>query len=48
MHVIVLHKKQLSEIETDIEIYICDNIRDHVSSYSLPRVLIPPPLLLFC
>ena len=49
IHVIVLHKKQLSETETDIDINICGNIRDLVSFHSLSHVLIPPlPLLLFC
>ena len=35
MHVIVLHKKQLSETETDIDIY--------VRQYTGPRLFPPPP-----
>ena len=35
MHVIVLHKKQLSETETDIDIYI--------RQYTEPRFFPPPP-----
>ena len=35
MHVIVLHKKQLSETETDIDIY--------VRQYTEPRFFPPPP-----
>ena len=47
MHVTVLHKKQLSETEKDIDIYICGNIRDLVSFHPLPHVLIPPFLFSF-
>ena len=37
MHVIVLHERQLSETETDIDICVCGNTRDLVSSHPLPR-----------
>ena len=48
MHFIVQHKKQLSETETDIDICMCGNIRDLVSSHPLPRAYFHPlPLLLF-
>ena len=43
MHVIVLHKKQLSETETDIDIYICGNIRDLVSFHPPPPRAHSPP-----
>ena len=48
MYVIVLHKKRLSETETGIDICMCGNIRDLVSSHPLPRAYFHPlPLLLF-
>ena len=37
VHVIVLHKKHLSEAETVIDICICGNIRDLAFSHHLPR-----------
>ena len=48
MQVIVLHKRQLSETETDIDICICGNIQDLVSSHPLPCAHFHPlPLLPF-
>ena len=37
MHVIVLHKKHLSEAETVLDICICGNIQDLAFSHPLPR-----------
>ena len=48
MQVIVLHKRQLSETVTDIDICICGNIRDLVSSHPFPCAHFHPlPLLPF-
>ena len=43
MHVIVLHKKQLSETEMDRDIYICGNMQELVSF----RPPLPPPRVNF-
>ena len=39
MHVIVLHKKHLSEAETVIDICICANIRDLAFSHPFPVLI---------
>ena len=46
MQVIVLHKRQLSETETDIDIYICGNKRDlrFLPTFSSVLIFTPPPL----
>ena len=46
MHVIVLHKKQLSETEMDRDIYICGNMQELVS-FRPPPPPPPPPVLIF-
>ena len=43
MQVIVLHKRQLAETETDIDICICGNIRELVSSHPFPCAHFHPP-----
>ena len=45
MHVIVLHKKQLSETETDIDIYVRQYTGPRFFPPPPPHVLIPPPFL---
>ena len=46
MQVIVLHKRQLSETETDIDICICGNKRDlrFLPTSSSVLIFTPPPL----
>ena len=45
MQVIVLHKRQLSETETDIDICICGNKRDlrFLPTFSSVLIFTPPP-----